>query len=436
MIQFDEFPITSKNQWIEALKKELKGENPQEKLVKFDEIEEISYPQFIHHQDVQLNTETPGSYPFKRSFKSKNNDWEIVHAIIVKNEKEDNEYLKQLLMNGVSALHFQFIEERKYNLTTLFNEIECKYLTLTIECSCLSVWSQIIEFLNTIETSAVCLQNKENHFIPNSIITYREKCIDAYNLKECGANAIQEICFAMCQGHQYLYEGLKNGKNLNEINSKMYFTFGIGSHFFIEIAKLRAFRMLWSKILHSYSSQDFTIENTLIVAKTGFVNKSLSDPHTNLLRQCTEVLSAALGGVDLIHNQAYDTISTQGSSKFSERLAKNISLLLKEESNIDKVVDAAGGSYFVEYLTDEIANKSWKLFQEFDGQEMINSSFLEKVKETAKKRVEFAQTKKSKFIGINQFENSENSKLEWKKEYPTFLGLKRLIIEKELNGKD
>ena len=182
----------------------------------------------------------------------------------------------------------------------------------------------------------------------------------------------------------------------------------------------------------SYSPEHRCNETAQITSKTGFLNKSLQDPYTNLLRQTTEVMSAVLGGANHIINQAYDKNSTVGASDLAERMATNISLILKEESYLEKVLDAVGGSYAIESLTENLADKAWSLFQEIENSGNLNT-LLEQIKTTASKRVELHREKKKTLIGITKFPNPDASNLKWKTSELAYFGLNSLIIEKEIN---
>jgi methylmalonyl-CoA mutase len=171
-----------------------------------------------------------------------------------------------------------------------------------------------------------------------------------------------------------------------------------------------------------------------VTAKIGFLNKSLKDPYTNLLRQTTEVMSAAMGGASQVLCFPYDTASSKGSSEFSQRMATNISLILKEESYLNQVLDAVGGSYAIEQLTEMLADKAWTLFQEIEKQGGLKSSdLMRKIEQTAQKRVELYKSKQKTLIGINKFPNPDTFDLQWKINNSTYFGLKQLILENEIN---
>lgn len=229
-----------------------------------------------------------------------------------------------------------------------------------------------------------------------------------------GANAVQELAFTLATAIEYLNEMIERGLNVDDVAKRIKFTFGIGSFYFMEVAKLRAARLLWSKILEAYRVKEEN-QKIFIHSKTAQFNQTYFDPFVNSLRTTTEAFSAIVGGVDSLQTNPYDE-SFSTSDDFSKRLARNTQIILKEESHLDQVIDPAGGSYFVEKLTDEIANAAWKLFQTIEEKggmlKAIQSGFVQneiaKVAETKKK--DFAK-RKSVLVGTNMYANPKEEML-------------------------
>ena len=151
------------------------------------------------------------------------------------------------------------------------------------------------------------------------------------------------------------------GADAAEVAKRIKFDMGISSNYFMELAKFRAARMLWAQIVNQYEKADKDACKMMVHASTSKFNQTIYDAHVNLLRSQTECMSAALAGVDSITVVPFDT-PYKRPDDFSERIARNQQFLLKEESHLDKVVDPAGGSYYVETLTNSIALQAWKLF--------------------------------------------------------------------------
>lgn len=365
-----EFEKPSKEQWLKILEKELKGESIDSQLIKENEVEQLSFPSFFHLSDASQNSSLLNASFLTGKNALDSNDWDIFSFIHVSEEIEANKKALSFLENGVSALFFEVTNT--VNLGVLLKDVQTNYITVVFSCS--------VEVGKEIQKWFIDNELKQPIFIKD--------CISSYALNAAGGNAIQEVAFI-------LNKFSKTPSTSIEV--------GIGSQFLIEIAKFRAIRIL---IQNNFGVKPY------ILAKTGFVNKSLKDPYTNLLRQTTEVASAAIGGADGILNMPYDTWSTNGASSFTERMAKNISLLLKEESFLDKVIDAASGSYAIDFLTNQIIEKATTLSNSITYKG-IRSSLVDNVINTANQRVKKYQSEQAILIGINKFPNPEQSTLTW-----------------------
>ncbi len=232
-----------------------------------------------------------------------------------------------------------------------------------------------------------------------------------------GANAVQELAFTLATAVEYLNEMIDRKLKADDAAKRIKFTFGVGSFYFMEVAKLRAARMLWSKILEAYGIPEQN-RKMFIHCKTTEFNQTYFDPYVNMLRTTTEAFSAIVGGADSIHTNPFDE-SFNHSENFSRRIARNTQIILKEESHLDQVIDPAGGSYFVEKLTDDIAKAAWVLFQTVEGKggmlKAIQSGFvkeeIDKVADAKKK--DFAK-RKSVLVGTNMYANPKEELMEIK----------------------
>jgi methylmalonyl-CoA mutase len=439
---FEEFNNVSKSQWIEQLEKELKGKKLEDLLIKNDLIEELVLPSFFHQEDIQVIAEIAGKAPYKRGFYSELNDWSIIGEITVKNEEKANKEAFELFNLGYSALSFDLREKKEINFKNLFKEIEFQYIKLNLIIENTELISELKAYFEnkvfqeiTFSYNPLCKDSKieKSNLIDFDRGLTRNFEVDAYSIQQAGANCSQELAFALSLGHEYLSQQIEAGRAVDEALVNIHFSMGVGSNFFLEIAKFRALRVLWSKISRSYKPKHICNETALVSAKTGFLNKSLRDPYTNLLRQTTEVISAVLGGVSQINNQAYDALSDRVENDFTKRMASNISLILKEESYFDKVLDAVGGSYVIESLTEELANKAWSLFQENEkSPEILSDDFITNIKKTSTIRVDMLKSNKKTLIGVNKFLNPDKTELNWKLKQDNYFGLEQLILEKEI----
>ena len=239
----------------------------------------------------------------------------------------------------------------------------------------------------------------------------RFRCIsvNAVALNNSGAYIVQELGYAMAWGNEYLNMLVEAGVDVDLAASKLTFNMGISENFFMEIAKFRAARLLWAEIVKKYEPKSDASCMMCVNAVTSKYNMTIFDSYVNLLRSQTESMSAALAGVHSIVVTPFDA-AYETPNDFSERLARNQQLLLKEESHFDKVVDPAAGSYFVEELTTSLANEGWKIFLKVESE----GGFLEASKKsvvqddinaTNAKRHEAAAKRKEFILGTNQFPN-------------------------------
>jgi methylmalonyl-CoA mutase len=179
-----------------------------------------------------------------------------------------------------------------------------------------------------------------------------------------GADAVRELAFSLAAGVEYLYKLLERGLTVDAAAGSMRFTFGIGSFCFMEIAKIRAGRMLWAKIVSAFGGSE-TAQRMTVHARTSAYNQTGEDPYVNMLRTTTEAFSAIAAGVDSLHTNTFDEILGPGD-EFSRRAARNIQVLLKEESRLNRLIDPGGGSYFLEKLTFQVAREAWKKLREVE----------------------------------------------------------------------
>ena len=439
---FSEFPKTSKEKWEEVLIKELKGVDFSN-LFRKDEIEDLNYSTYTHSSEVSFLSETPASSSFTRGNKTDNNDWLIAKNIHVIDEKESNKLALSELLNGNNALVFDLVK-KDLNLDQLFHEIQFQY----IETHFIIRFKSQIQLLNTYFDQAanapiyyrIDFLNDLN-FSELKSISSEMKCksipftfVNAFAIEQTGATIIQQIAFALATGHEYLVQLIENGYSVQEAEKSIHFSFGFGNIYFYEISKIRAFRKLWHTIVSNY---DTTVKlSAFIFGEIGFVNKSLKDPYTNLLRQTTEAMSAVAGGINTLSIHPYNSNSNEGETVLAARMASNISLILKDESYFDKVIDPIGGSYSIESITEQIAQKAWSYFQELDAlggitTENVKNKFAFDIQTKVELKKEKVKSGKNVLIGINKFSNPQTETATWKKQ-EAYFGINQLILERDI----
>ena len=190
--------------------------------------------------------------------------------------------------------------------------------------------------------------------------------ISGYHMQEAGATQVQELAFTLADGMEYVRAAMKKGLDVDAFAGRLSFFFAIGMNFFMEVAKLRAARLLWARIMKDFGAKKPSSLMLRTHCQTSGVSLTEKDPYNNVIRTTLEALAAALGGTQSLHTNALDEAIALPTD-FSARIARNTQLILQEESGITKVVDPLGGSYYVEALTKELADKAWALIEEVEA---------------------------------------------------------------------
>ncbi|MDP8323114.1 MAG: methylmalonyl-CoA mutase family protein [Candidatus Stygibacter australis] len=230
-----------------------------------------------------------------------------------------------------------------------------------------------------------------------------------------GASAVEELAFALATGAEYIRNLNKFGLEIDEIAPRIQFSLALGGNLFMEIAKLRAARILWSQVVKGFGGNDESARMR-IHGRTGIYNKTKNDPYVNMLRTTTEAFAGVIGGVDSIHIGEFDEVIRQ-SDEFSRRIARNQQIILSEESHLGHVIDPAGGSWYIEELTQMLAEKAWSSFQMLEAEGSFSELLLSgKVKDivekVAKIRSDNLASRKNVLVGINMYANLLETPLE------------------------
>ena len=230
-----------------------------------------------------------------------------------------------------------------------------------------------------------------------------------------GASATQELAFALATAVDYVRAMQARGLSIDDIAPRIRFSLSIGANFFMEIARLRAARLLWAKIVQAFGGNEQSQKMSLH-ARTSAWNQTVYDPHVNLLRATTEAFSSAVGGCDSLHISPFDEL-LRVPDEFSRRVARNTHTVLREESHITRTVDPAGGSWYVENLTDSVARKTWAIFQEVEKQGGMAKALAagwpqSQIVDTAAKRAANIAKRKDIFVGTNMYPNLKETRIE------------------------
>lgn len=235
-------------------------------------------------------------------------------------------------------------------------------------------------------------------------------CVHSRSWHEAGGNAAQELGLTLATGVEYLRQMDRRGLDAETAAPRIRFAMTVGTNFFVEIAKLRALRMLWSRVV-SVAGGGEEAQKLSLHVRTSRWNKSVLDAHTNLLRTTVEALAGVLGGCDSMQVGAFDEV-VRSPDDFSRRLARNIQLILEKECELGRVADPAGGSWYVETITAELANKAWTIFQEVEGmggmEAALRAGFPQNaVAAVGREKIKAVNLRRASIVGVNQYANAK-----------------------------
>jgi methylmalonyl-CoA mutase len=440
---FDDFQPLSTSDWTEKIKKDLKGADFEKKLVK-ETLDGIKIKPFYREEDIKdlpyIDIE-PGQFPYIRGNEAQTKPAEVHADICVKEIHEAAQKAAEFVSKGVTSLGFIFSEDKTVS------ESDIKQLIADMDTETIQIsFGGHIDYVAFVKSLHAALPNPKNtrgslnldplgnkmlwgtcckdepcgcckelksvlNFCKENLPKYKVISVNAKHLRNAGATAVQELGFGMALANDYLARLQNSDFKPEDITSALMFNFGIGSDYFMEIAKLRAARLLWSKIVTAYIPEKTEAAKTYFHSETIVWNKTVYDAYVNMLRTTTESMSALLGGTDSLSVMPFD-ITYKKADAFSERIARNTQIILGEEAKFDRVKDPAAGAYFIEYLTHELAENAWELFKQTEAKggftKAFESGFIqEEIKRTADARDRQIALGKEAVLGTNQFPNSE-----------------------------
>ncbi|MFZ5428928.1 MAG: methylmalonyl-CoA mutase family protein [Bacteroidota bacterium] len=440
---FPEFPEVTTQQWEDRITADLKGKDYEKALV-WRTNEGISVKPYYRAENLEgleFLGNAPGAFPFVRGNYTENN-WLIRQDIRVTDAVAANRKALEVLGKGVNSLGFIFdcnSQAGPADLEVLLRDICLEAAEINLTCSCKSsgfadAFIQLVNngpwqkenvraSLNDDPLGFLLLKGKfpgeneaagfdslkRNIEISAGLRRFRTIGVNGKVFGNSGSSVVQELAFSLAQGAEYLIRLTEAGLTVDQVASKIKFNLSIGNNYFMEIAKLRAGRLLWSRIVKAFGPEKDCSARMIVHSENARYNKTVYDAYTNLLRTQTEAMSAALGGAHSVTVLPFDAMY-QDSTAFSERIARNQQILLKEESNIDKIADPAGGAYYIETLTASVAEQAWKLFLEVQDQggflAAVRNGFIQKqVREMAGRRDLNIAQRRENLLGVNQFPN-------------------------------
>jgi methylmalonyl-CoA mutase len=470
---FGEFKEPSYEEWKEAATALLKGKPFQKAM--FTKTPEGITLQPIYMREVLdslPHTDTlPGFAPYVRGTKAEGNmvqPWAICQEIYASYPKQFNEKVLHDLYRGQTALNITLDKATRYGIDCdMLNAEEVGYRGLslsTLEDITVAFQDLVLEVLpfyinvgaNPIPMMSLLgaylkkqdqgmdelkgvigydplgflaregdlpFSTTEAYGYMFDIMKYtlskdsklRTILIEGHPYHDGGADAVQELAFAMATGAEYIREMIERGIDIEDITPHMAFSFSLGSNFFMELSKIRAARMLWSQIVKAFGGSH-EAQKIYIHGKTSSWTKTVYDPYVNMLRNASEAFSGAIAGVDSLDIIPFDE-PIRESDEFSRRISRNVQAILQDECHFTQPIDPAGGSWYIETLTHELAEKAWAEFQEIEGeggmlqlilnnkaQASVNAKYEEKFKNMAKR--------KHVWVGTNMYPNMQEEKLD------------------------
>ena len=435
---FDQFPGISYDEWRAKVEADLKGADFNKKLV-WRTNEGFNVQPIYRAEDIadlKTTNSLPGEYPYVRGTRT-DNDWLTRQEICATTPEEANATAIDVLGKGVTSLGFKVKDPSRAVVEALLKGIDLGAVEINFTCcpsKALELTRVVVGYIldnnaadtfrgsvsynpfrrvfrhgAKIDKDAMVAEAKELLSVASPVKNLRVLSVDSASLSNAGAYIFQELGYAMAWGAEWLTLLTDAGVPVDEAANRIKFNMGVSSNFFMEIAKFRGARMLWAQIVKQYGPACDCACKMVVNAETSKFNQTIYDAHVNLLRSQTETFSAAVAGVDSITTVPFDT-PYKTPDAFSERIARNQQFLLKEESHLDKVLDPAGGSYYVETLTVSIASEAWKLFIETEDKggfvAACNSGLVQDaVTEANAKRHTDVARRKEILLGTNQYPN-------------------------------
>ncbi len=436
------FPPVATADWEQKIKEDLQGADYEKELVweTHDGYRIRPYYRSGDLKGIGYLGSLPGQYPYLRGRTSADNSWLIRQDIGVRDIRSGNLEAVEIIEKGATSIGFDLSSlsaVKEKDIHSLLKNLPIDKVPVNFIHN--GPYPEILQWLHSYalalktDPSGIAGSISLNplgrlaetgndrkeapgdfselsrclEFARNNLPGFRvvHNCGNLFH--EAGASITQELAFTLSMGNEYLVELTGMGFPLADILPHMQFRFSIGSSYFMEIAKLRSARFLWSRILQAYPDFREDMPPMYLLSQTSRWNQTRYDPHVNMLRGTTAAMSAILGGTDSLTVLPFD-LPAGGPAPSSLRIARNVQIILQEEAYLDKVVDPAAGSYYIENLTDTLINGAWDLFlrteQKGGYRKSLQDGFIQRrVNETADLRLKNLATRKEVLLGTNQY---------------------------------
>jgi methylmalonyl-CoA mutase len=427
-VSFAEFEPLTTAAWQARIARDLKGADPAD--LRWETPDGLTLEPFYHREALAALGEAPVPQvrPGRRPAP---NAWRNMPTLLVPAEQDGRaavDHAARALQSGADGIHFDLAEADRFDLG---------YLAATIPLGSgifgFTVSRHPDEFLRRLlEATAGTALRGFLRYSPGQGTSPDDYAMQTHAMLRClqqtrhlpeffplavngaffgsrGATAVQQLAYSLSIGAAYIDHLTSEDLDLDAtaVASAIHFHVSIGPSYFLEIAKLRALRRLWATVLHAFGVQPEVAATLRIHATTSSWTQTTLDPHTNMLRVTTEAMSAVLGGADSISVTPYDSLYAE-HNEFSARIARNVPVILREEAYLDRVADPAAGSYFIETLTDQLAQEAWALFQQTEaagGFLITRGKVMESVRLATMEQFRRIATGEEVIVGTNLFQN-------------------------------
>ncbi len=448
---FAEFPPVSIAEWEAKVREDLKGADYEKKLI-WKTLENLKIKPYYTAEDLidlPYTNVPPGSFPYIRGSRTADNSWEIRQDFRVFDTGTASQKAKMAVDRGVTSVGFDLSAMGDlyfHDFRKLISTIDIKntglnfitgenardildYLLKTLEesgqPSAQVSGSLGYDVVGQLTASGGFYKSAEEDFketdkllltAENELPRFRVISVNSNLFSDSGASLVQELGFGLSMAAEYLTRLTSMGHSTVDIVKHLQWNLGAGPEYFMEIAKIRAARLLFSALLSAFDSDHSKYPPVFIHSITTDWNKTLYDPHVNMLRLTTEAMSAILGGCDSLLVKPYDSWYHEPGD-FSERIARNIQIILKEEAYFNRVVDPSAGSYYIESLTASLVESAWQLFLKVDEKGGYIKAFTEgqiqeEVRKTVTRRLELIASRREVLVGTNQYPDLQEAILE------------------------
>jgi len=449
---FYKFPPITTEHWEEKIKEDLKGTSYEKRLV-WNTPEGFKANPYYRNESLtgkEYLEALPGDIPYVRGNSITSNHWFIRQDIVLDEIHSTNQKALFVLNGGVNSVGFIVDSEKekspfenKGNFTKLLKDIPLDGVPINFICGKygLEITKYIVQetekrklekdkIFGSVDYDPLGYLTVSGHFFDNEkadfqslrellqlasnqLPNYRVIGINGYHFNNSGASAVQELGYSLAMASDYLAKMTDAGINSDTICQHIQFNLGIGSNYFMEIAKIRAARLLWTRIADAYQTKKDSSKQASIHSITSKWNHTIYDPYVNVLRATTEAMAAVIGGTDSLVVRPF-TDAYKPASDLSDRVAKNIQIIIREEAYLGNIIDPSAGSYYIENLTDSIITEAWKVFLLVEEQggylEALKKGLIQsEISNTAQNRANSIASGKTFLLGTNQYPNNNES---------------------------